>query len=198
MKRIGIAILLLSTLCYAQSTDGFAPASTNVWGAEYPRIDATGKVEFRVKAPNATKVQINFWGNPKLDMVKQPDGFWTVTTPPLVPGFHYYTVVVDGTDFSDPSSQLSSAEARTRAALKSRNTDRPTICRRMFPTAPFERSGISPSVTGDWRHALVYTAAGLRHAGEDALSRPLSAARRPAKMRPAGSGRATPISSSTT
>ena len=37
-------------------------------------------------------------------MVKQPEGFWTVTTAPLVPGFHYYTVVVDGAEFSDPSS----------------------------------------------------------------------------------------------
>jgi hypothetical protein len=79
MKRIGIAILLLSTLCYAQNSGGFAPASTNVWGVDYPRVDAAGNVEFRVKAPNATNVQINFWGNPKLDMVKQPDGFWTVT-----------------------------------------------------------------------------------------------------------------------
>ena len=43
-------------------------------------------MQVRVKAPDATKVKLNFWSGPKLDMVKQPDGFWTVTTPPLVPG----------------------------------------------------------------------------------------------------------------
>ena len=85
MKRIAIAMLLLSSLCWAQAPDGFEPASTNVWGAAYPRVDAGGRAEFRVKAPNASKVQVNFWGAAKLDMVKQPDGIWTVTSEPLVP-----------------------------------------------------------------------------------------------------------------
>ena len=75
-----------------------------MWGAAYPRVDAGGRAEFRVKAPNAGKVQVNFWGAAKLDMVKQPDGMWTVTSEPLVPGFHYYTLLIDGAEFSDPAS----------------------------------------------------------------------------------------------
>jgi hypothetical protein len=39
MKRTGIAVLLLSSFCCAQNPDGFEPASTNVWGAVYPRVD---------------------------------------------------------------------------------------------------------------------------------------------------------------
>src|ERR1019366_10453641 len=70
MKRIAVAILLVSSYCHAQGADGFQPASTNVWGAEYPRVDASGRAEFRIKAPNATAVKLNFWSNPKLDMVK--------------------------------------------------------------------------------------------------------------------------------
>jgi 1,4-alpha-glucan branching enzyme len=101
MKRIAAAMLLLSSYCYAQTTNGFAPASTNVWGAEYPRVDASGRAEFRIKAPNATAVKLNFWSNPKLDMVKGTDGFWTATTAPLVPGFHYYNFVIDGVDVND-------------------------------------------------------------------------------------------------
>ena len=62
------------------------PAETNVWGAEYPRIDAAGRVQVRIKAPEANKVKLNFWSGPKVDMEKQADGFWTVTTTPLVPG----------------------------------------------------------------------------------------------------------------
>jgi hypothetical protein len=57
MKRIATAMLLLSSLCWAQAPDGFEPASTNVWGAAYPRIDSGGRAEFRVKAPNASKVR---------------------------------------------------------------------------------------------------------------------------------------------
>ena len=32
------------------------------------------------------------------------DGFWTITTPPLVPGFNYYTLIIDGTEVSDPNT----------------------------------------------------------------------------------------------
>ena len=70
MKKLALGILLLSSYCYAQTADGFQPASTNVWGAEYPRVDTGGRAEFRIKAPNATAVKLNFWSNPKLDMVK--------------------------------------------------------------------------------------------------------------------------------
>jgi hypothetical protein len=58
---------------------------TNVWGAEYPRVDATGQVQLRIKAPEATKVKLNFWSGPKVDMQKQSDGFWTFTTEPWSP-----------------------------------------------------------------------------------------------------------------
>jgi hypothetical protein len=55
MKRIVIAILLFALLCYAQESTDFHPASTNVWGAEYPRIDNGGRVQIRVKAPDANR-----------------------------------------------------------------------------------------------------------------------------------------------
>src|SRR5579863_43441 len=98
-----LALLLLTTFpSLAQETDGFKPSETSVWGAEYPRVDSAGKVQIRVKAPNATAVKVNFWSGPKPDMAKQTDGFWLVTTPPLVPGFHYYTVQIDGAEVSDP------------------------------------------------------------------------------------------------
>jgi len=69
-----LALLLLTTFSsLAQETDGFKPSETNVWGAEYPRVDSAGKVQIRVKAPIATAVKVNFWSGPKLDMAKQTD-----------------------------------------------------------------------------------------------------------------------------
>ena len=102
MKQVGLAVLLAASVCStasvcsAQEPGDFKPATTNVWGAEYPRVDGAGRVEVRLKAPEATKVRLNFWSGPKVDMEKQADGFWTITTPPLVPGLHYYTLIVDG------------------------------------------------------------------------------------------------------
>ena len=91
-----VLALLLTPLtpAFAQDAGDFKPASTNVWGAEYPKVDSQGRVQLRLKAADATKVRINFWSGPKAEMTKQADGFWTFTTPPLVPGFPYYNFLV--------------------------------------------------------------------------------------------------------
>lgn len=86
MKYFLALMTLLASFCYAQQPEDFLPATTNVWGAQYSRVDSTGRVELRIKASDATKVRANFWSGPKIDMEKQADGFRTVTTPPQVPG----------------------------------------------------------------------------------------------------------------
>jgi len=106
MKQVGMVMVLFASLCCAQEPGNFQPAETNVQGADYPRVDSAGRAEFRVKAPDATKIKLNFWSGAKLDMVKQPDGNWTVTTPPLVPGLHYYTLIIDGAEVSDPKQSF--------------------------------------------------------------------------------------------
>lgn len=39
------------------------------------------------------------------DMTRGPDGLWTVTIPPQVVGFHYYSIVVDGALMADPATR---------------------------------------------------------------------------------------------
>jgi len=75
-------------------------------------------VQVRIKAPEAAKVRLNFWSGPKIDMEKQPDGFWTATTSPLAPGLHYYTVIVDGADVSDPASTAYFGGTRYASAVE--------------------------------------------------------------------------------
>ena len=70
MKPVAIALLLFASLCctrecYPQDAGDFHPATTNVWGAEYPRVDSAGRAQIRVRAPDATKVKVNFWSGPK-------------------------------------------------------------------------------------------------------------------------------------
>ena len=60
-------------------------------------------VVFQVKAPNAQKLQIDL--GKKYDMVKDTNGVWTVRTEPVVPGFHYYFLVIDDVPVADPASQ---------------------------------------------------------------------------------------------
>jgi enterochelin esterase-like enzyme len=160
MKKFAVAFLLLASVCQAQTGEGFEPASTNVWGAAYPRVDASGRAEFRVKAPGATKVQVNFWGTPKLDMVKQPDGFWTLTTAPLVPGFHYYTVLMDGAEFSDPASHTFFGGGKDASGIEIPEHGSIYYLPQDVPHGAVREIWYASSITGGWRHALVYTPPG--------------------------------------
>ena len=160
MKKIGMAILLLSSCCWAQNTDSFVPASTNVPGAAYPRVDSSSRAQFRVKAPDATKVKLNFWSGPKLDMEKQADGFWTVTTPPLPPGLRYYTLIIDGVEVSDPSSYAFYGGGKDASMIEIPEAGATYYSAQDVPHGQVREIWYHSSVTGDWRHALVYTPPG--------------------------------------
>lgn len=157
MIRLGIAFLLLSSFCSAQSPNGFEPASTNVWGAAYPRVSADGKAEFRVKAPDALKVQVNFWSSAKLDMVKGPDGTWTATSAPLVPGFHYYTLLIDGAEVSDPGSHSFFGGGKDASAVEIPEPGSTYYLPQDVPHGVVREIWYFSKITGTWRHALVYT-----------------------------------------
>ena len=155
LKRIGIGIFIFAGICWAQDA-GFQPASTNVWDAQYPRVDSAGRVEIRVKAPDATKVKLNFWSGPKLDMEKQPDGFWTVTTPPLVPGLHYYTFIIDGAEVSDPNSHAFFGGGKDTSMVEVPEPGSTYYLPQDVPHGQVREIWYNSKVTGGWRHALVY------------------------------------------
>ena len=162
MKRFGI--ILVACLCcawpsravYGQEAGDFQPATTNVWGAEYPRVDPTGRVQLRVQAPGATTVRVNFWSNPKAEMVKQADGFWTFTTPPLVPGLHYYTFVIDGAEVSDTGSQSFFGGGKYASAVEVPEPGSTYYSIQDVPHGQVREVWYYSKVTGSWRHALVY------------------------------------------
>lgn len=80
-----------------------APASTNIRSAQYPQILADHRVIFRIKAPDAKKLQIDL--GRKYDMVKDTGGYWTLTTDSISEGFHYYSLLIDGVALADPASE---------------------------------------------------------------------------------------------
>lgn len=79
------------------------PASSNIRGAKYPQILPDSRAIFRIKAPEARKLQLDL--GKKYDMVKDTGGVWEVTTEPLSEGFHYYSLLIDGVAVADPASE---------------------------------------------------------------------------------------------
>jgi 1,4-alpha-glucan branching enzyme len=156
MRCFGIMILLLTSFCCAQEASDFHPAETNVWGADFPKVDSAGRVEIRVKAPDATKVRLNFWSGPKLDMEKQPDGFWTITTPPLVPGLHYYTLIIDGAEVSDTNSRAFFGGGKYASMVEVPEPGSTYYSIQDVPHGAVREVWYNSKVTGTWRHALVY------------------------------------------
>ena len=101
MKKILTTFLALaaSLIAFAQT-----PAPTNVPTKEYPCVDAEGRATFQLAAPTATEVLVDIC-NKKYPLTKDEKGVWTGTTDPLVVGFHYYALVVDGVRVNDPNSE---------------------------------------------------------------------------------------------
>lgn len=80
------------------------PASTNIPEARYPCVDSDSRATFKLHAPDAKEVRLDICGK-KYDMTMGDGGIWSVTTPPLVEGFHYYSLIVDGVAVNDPASE---------------------------------------------------------------------------------------------
>src|ERR1051326_3985178 len=156
MRRLAMAVILASCLCCAQENIDFRPASTNVGGAEYPKVDSSGRVQVRVKAPDASKIRLNFWSGPKEQMEKQPDGYWTFTTPPLAPGLHYYTLTIDGAEVSDTGSESFFGGGRWASAVEVPEPGSTYYLPQNVPQGQVREVWYDSKVTGTWRHALIY------------------------------------------
>ncbi len=156
MKAIAILVLLVGSVCWAQESSDFKPSDTNVWGADYPKVDSTGRVQVRIKAPDATKVRLNFWSGPKVDMEKQSDGFWTVTTTALVPGFHYYTLIIDGAEVADPGTHGYFGGGKDASGVEVPEPGSAYYSAQDVAHGQVREVWYNSKVTGTWRHALVY------------------------------------------
>lgn len=76
-------------------------ASSDMPGVQFPRIDSERRAYFRIVAPGAKSVSVSL---PTGRGTKGDDGVWNIVTSPLAPGFHYYTLDIDGATVSDPAS----------------------------------------------------------------------------------------------
>jgi enterochelin esterase-like enzyme len=134
------------------------PAATNVMGAKYPRILPDNRVIFRIKAPDAQKVQIDLLK--KYDMVKDAEGLWEATTDPVVEGFHYYSILIDGVAVADPSSETFFGMGRMASGIEIPEKDVNFYLPKDVPHGQIRQIRYYSGVTKSWRRAFVYTPPG--------------------------------------
>ena len=158
------ALALAPAAAGAQEPDGSAPASTNVRGAAYPRVHPDRRVTFRLRAPDARRVQLNpagaGLGTAPLDMTRGADSAWTVTTAPAVPGFHYYWFLVDGAIVADPGSETFFGWGRPTSGVEIPEPGADYYEPRDVPHGEVRARWYRSRVTGAWRRAYVYTPPG--------------------------------------
>ena len=135
-------------------------AETAIPGSEFPKVDKQGRAYFRVQAPTAQKVQIDICSK-KYDMQRDETGAWMCVTDPLVVGFHYYFVLVDGVSVIDPSSDTFFGCNREAGGIEIPEGAEGDYYRPQQGVAKGQvRSIYYFSKSADkWRHAMVYTPA---------------------------------------
>jgi enterochelin esterase family protein len=110
---------------------------------------------FRVSAPDAQKVQVRL-GGPH-DMTKGEDGLWTVTIPPQVIGFHYYSIVVDGSVVADPATRTFFGSGWDNSGIEIPDPDAEYYSVKDVPHGQVSQRWYYSKVTGKWRRCFVYT-----------------------------------------
>lgn len=69
-----------------------------------PEVAADGRVTFRLRAASAQSVAAAIGGK-RLEMQKDEQGVWSVTTDPLTPDYYTYSLVIDGNSINDPANR---------------------------------------------------------------------------------------------
>ena len=95
---------------HAVIKEDFRPSETCQPGQEYPQVNSQGYVRFRVNAPGAKVVTASAGHGGAMRgtfLKKQDDGSFVGTTmTPEDPGFHYYTLTIDGARVVDPGTNF--------------------------------------------------------------------------------------------
>jgi enterochelin esterase-like enzyme len=156
------ALMAIGLLCNRlNAADEGVPAASNVPGAAYPRVRADLSVTFRIKAPNAQKVEVkpggDGLGKAPLAMTKSEDGTWEVTMPPAVAGFHYYWLVIDGLAVNDPGSETYFGWGKQTSGIEIPDKDGEFYAAKDVPHGEVRICWYHSKITAQARRAYVYT-----------------------------------------
>lgn len=135
-------------------------AETTVPGNDFPKVDSQHRAYFRIQAPEARKVIVDVC-NKKYDMLPDGKGGFMAVTDPLVPGFHYYFMEIDGVRFVDPATETFFGCNRQAGGIEIPEGDEGDYYRPQqgVPAGQVRSIYYYAHSTDEWRHAMVYTPA---------------------------------------
>lgn len=148
----------VDTTTFTQYTILGTPASTNVRNAKFPQILPDNRVVFKVKAPDAQKVQIDL--GKKYDLVKDTSGFWNGTTDVISRGFHYYSLLIDGVALADPASESFYGMGRMASGIEIPSKDGSFYAVKDVPHGDIRSKKYFSKATNSWREMNVYVPPG--------------------------------------
>lgn len=133
-------------------------AATNIRSAKYPQILPDSRVLFRIKAPDAQKVQIDL--GKKYDLQKDTGGYWIVTTDSISEGFHYYSLLIDGVAVADPASETFYGMGRMASGIEIPFRGDGYYELKDVPHGDIRIKKYFSPVTRSWRQCYIYTPPG--------------------------------------
>lgn len=140
------------------------PAATTIRSSKFPQILPDNRVVFRVKAPDAQRVQFDL--GKKYDAVKDSAGFWQVTTQPVSRGFHYYSLLVDGLAVADPGSETFYGMGRMASGIEIPTPDGDYYALKDVPHGDIRIKRYFSKPLNSWREMYVYTPPGYEQASQ--------------------------------
>lgn len=135
-------------------------AETTIPGNEFPKVDSERRAYVRLFAPQAKRVELDICGK-TYDMQRDEKGVWTGVSDPLVVGFHYYFLKVDGVSVVDPATETFFGCCRQSGGIEIPEGTEGDYYRPQLGVAHGQVRSIYyyAKATGEWRHAMVYTPA---------------------------------------
>ena len=155
MKSTFIFAALSCAMCWGQTADDCKPSALNIPEAKYPCVYPDKRVLFRVIAPDAQKVIVSLGGGTEL--TKGPDGIWSGTSKPLVEGFHYYNLKIDGATVADPSTMTFFGSGWQNSGIEIPAPDAELYAAKDVPRGRVSEQWYYSKVTEKWRRCYVYT-----------------------------------------
>lgn len=140
----------------ASAIEDARPATTNVMGAQYPRVLPDRSVAFQIKAPSAQSMDVDITGK-KFPMTRGADGVWSVTTPSLVAGFHYYALDADGVRVNDAGSHTFFGTGVDASGIEVPEEEGDYYQVEDVPHGDVHIRIYHSKITGQWRRCFVYT-----------------------------------------
>jgi enterochelin esterase-like enzyme len=138
------------------NADTAHPSPYNLYGNQFPRIEADSRVTFKFYAPNAQKVQVSIVNVP-YDMVKGDNGVWSYTSEPQDMGYHNYWMIVDGSIVVDPATNAFIGYSHMCNGFEVPDPDGGFYELKDVPHGNVLIKNYYSRVAKSWRHIFVYT-----------------------------------------